>query len=241
MGRRLLLGCFAFFLFLCPASAEANLKALFEAKDYRAVIYQGRSLPITLSRLLWEAKSYAALGEAQAAFETALLGLSWNLEESQERTQLGRIALESGFACEEYQLVLDLMDGIELDLESAEACYQAALRLGKQQKAKDLFDLWLRAKVTDYEYAMMLVGGGLALSDVIEASVPLSGSQKLQVYQACGQRELSNEELSLLMRQVELLEDQNVAKKPLYTLLANLAERMNQRVLARWYQRKADE
>lgn len=198
-------------------------------------------MPIDQDRLLWEALSYEALGEHQAAYETALLGLAWNLEPNPERTRLGRLALASGFSAGDPRGVLDLMAEVELDQESAEACYQAALQLGKTETARNLFDTWLRSTVSDYEYALMLVGGGVAVPDVLEASSGLMPMQKLSVYQATATRNLSASDLSLLMQSTELLEGEDVERNGLYSLLADLAERMNQRVLARRYRTQAGE
>ncbi len=241
MGKRVLLGFIAFFLFVCPLCAASDLQQLYEAGAYRKVIYEGRSLPIDQDRLLWEALSYEALGEFQAAYETALLGLAWNLEPNPERTRLGRIALVNGFAAGDSRGVLDLMAEVELDQKSAEACYQAALQVGEAETARNLFDTWLRSTVGDYEYALMLVRGGVAVSDVLDASSGLTPTQRLAVYQAAARRALSASDLSLLMQATELLEGEDVERKGLYTLLADLAERMNQRVLARRYRTQAGE
>ncbi len=239
MGKRVLLGFIAFFLFLFPLYAASDLQQLYEAGEYRKVIYEGRSLPIDQDRLLWESASYEALGEHRAAYETALLGFVWDLEASPERTRLGRLAMINGFAAGDPQGVLGLMAEVDLDQESAEACYQAALQLGKTETARKLFDTWLRSTVSDYEYALMLVGGGVSVSDVLDASHGLSPKEKLAVYQAVARRTLPAGDLSLLMQAAELLEGEDVERKGLYTLLADLAERMNQRVLARRYRTQA--
>lgn len=243
MRRPLVLVWLASFFFICasPLGAARNSDELFASGSYRQIIYDNRTKAIDSDRLYWDAKAYDALGQSESACDIAMLFLAWSKGDDERRTEIGRIAIRSARLTGDDALAVDLCDEVELDPQSALDVWQSALRIGQTDLAQDIYKTWLKDLVDGKDYALKMAESGADVASVLDVMGSLEPTDQLDVYDRLMQRSLSHEELSLMLAEAEKLEDSDAPKRRVYHLLADLAEQINQRVLARRWRALGDQ
>jgi hypothetical protein len=234
MRKRMILFVLSFLLFVSALFGEPIWGNLTPEETIRVAKQQKN---ITTERLWYESIAYEALGDIPDAYGTLDLYLAMSGERDKRWNEANLKMIAFSFANADYQRTLQVFGRISgIDAEHARYGYQAALALGDTEKAREIFDTYLKGTVDQLEYVSMLHGGNASVQSVISESTGMESDEKLAVLSLYDGQDLSAQDASLLLSFGQKLEGTVKDSALLYHMLADIATKAGQRVLARRYQ-----
>ncbi|MCH3906722.1 MAG: hypothetical protein LKE39_09565 [Sphaerochaeta sp.] len=233
MGRRSLVLLLALLIVL-PLAASPSWER-FSAEE-TITVAKGQKR-INAERLWWESTAYEKLGKTEQAYLALHLYLAMTPSKDPRHNEASLKLAALAFQTKRYAMTLSLLDqATEVDETLARYGYQAALALGRTEKAQQLFSTYLKGTVSPVEYLSMLHGGNAPVSDVLSQMDGWNANDVLKVLLFYQNDELAESDAALLLEKGQSIEGTAKDQTTVYQLLQRFANQAGQRVLARKYQ-----
>jgi len=215
-----------------------NYQKLYQNNQFQALIEQAREQKeISSDRLYWEGMSYLMLKEDERAYDTFNLYLAIAKEKDPHYWEVGDQMISLAFRQRHFAQVLFLFEKKSTKTtEDAQYGYQAALALGKNEEAEDIFSKYLASTLDSFSYAKMLATGTANAQVLLSSMTGLSNEEKLEIFSLVNVQNLSIAEASILLPEAQSLIGTVKNTKNLYRILADLAFAADKRVLSNKYQ-----